>query len=152
MELRSRTVLVLLALALSAALFLSTAISCSRQPRYPVPPISDGQIAINIASLPQDVPQFFTYVHKGKHISFFVISLNTGVQSFFDACVTCFPKKLGYASEDGRVVCRACNTSYSIYKLDKGIGGCYPIQIKGRTKGGMYIIPLDAITAEAGKF
>ena len=127
-------------------------LACSSQPRYPAPPISGGQIVIDSTLLPPDVPQFFTYAHKGKHISFFVIRLSTGVQSYFDACVTCFPKKLGYATEDGRVVCRACNTSYPLSKLDKGIGGCYPIQIKGRTERGTYTIPLATITAEAGKF
>ena len=127
-------------------------LACSKQPRYPEPPVSGGEIAIAITSLPLEVPQFYTIHYRGSNISFFVLRLNSEIRSFFDACVTCYPKKLGYAAEDGKVICRACSTSYSVYALDKGIGGCYPIQIHGRTEGGMYKIPLATITAEAAKF
>lgn len=126
--------------------------ACSQQPRYPAPPISNGEISLEIRSLPMDVPQFYTLRHADRNISFFVVRISTGVQSYFDACVTCFPKKLGYASEDGRVVCRACDMSYSIHKLDKGIGGCYPIRIAGRMEGSKYRIPLGLVQAEAAKF
>jgi uncharacterized membrane protein len=139
----------LLAALLSVALLLT---ACTQQPRYPAPPLSDGEVAIDIASLPMDVPQFYTLRHGSRNISFFVVRLATGVQSYFDACVTCYPKKLGYASEDGRVICRACSTSYSIHKLDKGVGGCYPIRMTGRTEGRTYRIPVATINAEAGKF
>jgi hypothetical protein len=49
------------------------------------------------------------------------------VLSFLDACLSCYPRKLGYKYTDGYVVCRACDTTYSVFKLEKGIGGCYPI-------------------------
>lgn len=140
--------------ALVAAVLIAVSIvsACSPQPRYPAPSVNRGDVVFDTASLPFEIPQFFTVVHEGRNISFFIIRLKTGVLSFFDACVTCFPQKRGYAAKDGRVVCRACSTEYSIYKLDKGIGGCYPIQIHGFTEGGTYRIPLAMIRSEARKF
>ncbi len=127
-------------------------LSCSRQPRYPAPAIEGRNAVIDVAKLANEVPQFYTYRYQGRSISFFVLRLNDKVSSFLDACVSCYPHKLGYKYEDGIVVCRACNMRYPIYRLEKGIGGCYPIRLEGRIENGLYLIPLAAIETEAGKF
>lgn len=126
--------------------------SCSRQQRYPAPPIEGENVAIQMASLPLEVPQFYSYRINGKDVNFFVIRIQDRVHSFLDACLTCYPRKLGYESKDGFVVCRACNTTYSVYKLEKGIGGCYPIHMEGRLEKGYYLIPRSTIERHAGKF
>jgi hypothetical protein len=41
---------------------------------------------------------------------------------------------------------------FSIYKLEKGLGGCYPIRVSGRLENGNYLIPLAVLKAEAAKF
>jgi len=41
---------------------------------------------------------------------------------------------------------------FSLNKLEKGLGGCYPIKIEGRIENGKYLIPLASLEAEAGKF
>ncbi len=134
-------------------LFFSFAVTaCTRQPLYPPPPLSGRDAVIGITSLREEVPQFYTYQHQGKNISFFVLKLNNKVSSFFDACASCYPHKLGYKYEDGAVICRACNLRFSVYKLEKGIGGCFPIRLEGRMENGKYLISLAAIEAEAGKF
>ncbi len=145
---RKRTI-ALIALALSLFLFVS---ACSRQPRYPAPPVRDGKVVIAVSDLAPETPRFYTYEFKNKPISFFVIKMNGGVVSYLDACVTCYPRKLGYAHENGRMACRTCNIQFSIYKLDKGIGGCYPIKLNGQTAGRAYEIPTALLEAEAGKF
>jgi len=126
--------------------------ACSRQPRYPAPPVSGSDIVITIATLPQDAPQFYTLNADRRPVSFFVIRLSDKVISYFDACVNCYRQKMGYGFENGFMVCRACSTNYSIYKLDKGIGGCYPIVLKGVVDGGTYRIPVASVEAQAGKF
>ena len=126
--------------------------ACSHQPRYPAPPVSGSDIVITIADLPQDAPQFYTINAGGKPVSFFVIRLSDKVISYFDACVNCYRQKMGYGFERSFMVCRACSTNYSIYKLDKGIGGCYPIVLKGTVDGGTYRIPVASVEAQAGKF
>lgn len=125
---------------------------CSRQPSYEHPPISDDNIVLDIAALPFETPKFYTYLYQEKPISFFVLRLNTGVSAFLDACTTCYPHKRGYAYKDGRVTCRECSMNFSIYKLEQGMGGCFPIKIQGKTEGSKYIIPLSVLEAEAHKF
>jgi len=126
--------------------------SCSQQPRYAAPPIEGDNVVIQIAQLPSEVPQFYSYRSQGKEINFFVIRLQGQVLTFLDACLSCYPRKLGYASKDGSVVCRACNTTYSVYKLEKGLGGCFPIKIEGRQDNGTYVIARAALDRHANKF
>jgi uncharacterized membrane protein len=126
--------------------------SCSRQSVYPPPVLSGDSVIVDVATLKEEVPQFYTYQYNGKNISFFVLKLNDGVLSFLDACTSCYPHKLGYQYEDGSVLCRACGLRFSVYKLEKGLGGCYPIRIQGRMKNGKYLIPRASLELEAGKF
>jgi uncharacterized membrane protein len=136
---------------LLTSLFLMTA-ACSRQPVYPPPSLSGRDVVIDVSKLKPEIPQFYTYRYNGKNISFFVLKLNERVVSFFDACASCYPHKRGYKYDDGSVVCRACNMRFSVYKLGKGLGGCYPIRLQGRTENGKYLIPLALLEQEAGKF
>ncbi len=41
---------------------------------------------------------------------------------------------------------------FSLYKLEKGIGGCYPIKIEGKLEKEKYRIPLSALENAADKF
>ena len=124
----------------------------SRQPVHPAPTVEGRDVVIAVSTLKHEVPQFFTYLYQGKNISFFVLRLDNQVSSFFDACVSCYPKKLGYKYDDGTVICRACNMRFPVYRLEKGLGGCYPIKLEGRIENGKYLIPLSSIEAEVGKF
>ncbi len=126
--------------------------ACSRQPAYPAPTIDGRNAVVDISTLKQEVPQFFTYAYRGRNISFFVLRMNERVSSFLDACASCYPHKRGYRGEDGSVVCRACGMKFPVSKLEKGLGGCYPIRIEGRLEKGFYLIPLASLEAEAGKF
>jgi uncharacterized membrane protein len=126
--------------------------ACSRQPVYPAPSIAGRDAVISVAELKPDVPQFFTYRFQDKSISFFVINLDGRIVSFFDACASCYKHKQGYRWEDDVVTCRYCGMRFPIYKLEKGLGGCYPIKLEGKTFDGKYHIPLATLEAEAGKF
>ncbi len=126
--------------------------SCTRQPVHPAPVIEGRDAVITLQDLKDDVPQFYSYRYQGKDISFFVLKMDGKVSSFFDACASCYPHKQGYRYEDGFVVCRYCNVSFPLHKLEKGIGGCYPIRLEGRIEKGRYLIPLSVIEAEANKF
>ena len=133
-------------------LVIALTASCSKQPLYPAPPLNGTNVSIEIASLPMEVPQFYTFRSGDKNVNFFVLRMKDKVLSFFDACITCYPSKRGYRYEDGYVICGACNTTYSIYKLEKGIGGCYPIRLEGKTETGRYLIPVSALERMASKF
>ncbi len=138
-----------------AALFLFFSLfvaACTSQQKYVSPTVVGSAVIVEVSSLPPETPRFFTYQYHNKNINFFVLRMDNGVQSYLDACASCYPHKLGYRCEDGSVVCRACGMRFSVYKLEKGLGGCYPIRIEGRTERGKYIIPLASLEAEAGKF
>ena len=135
-----------------AATVLLAVPACSRQPVYPAPLIVGRDAVIDTATLKPDVPQFFTYQYQGRNISFFVINMDGRIVSFFDACASCYKHKQGYRSEESGVTCRYCGTTFPIYKLEKGLGGCYPIKVEGRIADGKYRIPIASLEAEAGKF
>jgi uncharacterized membrane protein len=142
----------LISTALVSLLLLGTAFSCTSRPHYPPAPVQGNAISIDTASLEDGVPRFFSYRFQDRDISFFILKLGNRVLSFLDACVTCYPRALGYRYENGHLNCRACNLDFSVFKLEKGIGGCYPIKIEGRLEGGMYMIPTGELQKHARKF
>jgi uncharacterized membrane protein len=126
--------------------------ACTSQPRHPKPERTGTDLVVEVASLQLETPRFFTYQYNGKNLSYFVMRMNTGVQSYLDACASCYPHKLGYQYKNGVVMCRFCNQNFSVNKLDKGLGGCYPIKIEGRIENGKYLIPIAALERAADKF
>ena len=142
-------------LCAAVALFLFFSLlgaACTSQQKYASPTVVGSAVVIEVSSLQPETPRFFTYQYNNKNINFFVLRMDTGVQSYLDACASCYPHKLGYRCEEGSVVCKACGMKFSVYKLEHGLGGCYPIKIPGRIENGNYFIPLAALEAEAGKF
>lgn len=142
----------LLFISIIAGSFLVFLVACSRQPVYPPPSMDGTDVVVDIAALRPGIPRFFTYTQGGKNISFFVLKLNEQVLSFFDACASCYPQKRGYRYEDGSVVCGACGMKFPVYRLGKGLGGCYPIKLEGKTMNGKYLIPLARFEKAADKF
>ena len=126
--------------------------ACTRQPSYSPPPVTGSAVVVDISTLRPDVPKFYTYRHEGKNISFFVLRLDQKVLSFLDACASCYPHKQGYRPEEASVICRYCNMKFSLYKLERGLGGCYPIKLEGRIENGKYLIPVPALEKAADRF
>ena len=132
------------------ALFLVFA--CNSQPRYAAPAKIGADVAVDETSLQFEIPRFFTYRYDGKNISFFVIRMKSGIQSYLDACTNCYPHKMGYHFANGAVECRFCGQNFSVSKLQKGLGGCYPIAIGGRVEKGQYLISVEILEKAANKF
>lgn len=127
--------------------------SCNKMPVYKSAPLNrDGDIAINIKTLRERVPEFYTFDLGGQKIDFFLIRINGDVQSYFDACAMCYPKKLGYRVEGEEIVCRACTLRYTPDELKTGKGSCHPIPIRGRIEKETYIITKGAIKAGSNYF
>ena len=127
--------------------------SCSKMPAYEKAPLnSAGDVAINIKTLGEKVPEFHTYLLDGRRIDFFLIKVSGDIQSYFDACAMCYPKKLGYRVEGNRIVCKACNLRYMAGELKTGLGSCHPIPLPGRVENGFYIITKDALKTGAKYF
>jgi len=139
----------LLAAASLLFFFLS---ACSRPPSYPAPQRIGADVVIETSNLELEVPKFYTYRYRGENINFFVIKMQGTILSFLDACASCYPHKQGFRCDGNEVVCRYCNTRFSIGKLEKGLGNCYPIRIEGRMESGKYLIPAATLERSADKF
>ena len=126
--------------------------SCSNPPSHPEVKATGDTFEVNLASLVPEVPSYFSYTYKGRKINFFVIMVDGRVQSYFDACETCHPKKLGFRYEGGYLYCRACSEKYSVKDLETGHGNCYPVKLSGQQKGDKYIITLDSLIENSRLF
>lgn len=114
--------------------------ACSRKPVYPTAPFDGNSVRIELAEIPEQKPVFFTFSANTEGINFFLFKTNGNVESYFDACGKCYPRKLGFRLEGSRVVCRTCDVSYHLDDLKDGIGSCYPIKLKGRVEGNTFVI------------
>jgi len=126
--------------------------ACARQHIYAAPTIIGSNAVIEISSLKTATPLFFTYQYQGKRINFFVLRLDSGVQSYLDACASCYHHQRGYRPDDGLVTCRYCNMKFPIYKLEKGLGSCYPVKLEGKVEQGKYLITIAALEGAAKMF
>jgi uncharacterized membrane protein len=138
--------------SIGSLILLPILLSCTRQPVHQGPQVAGTDVVIDAAALKTEVPEFYTYHLEGKSINFFVLRMQDKVLSFLDACTSCYHRKRGYRAGDGKVSCRDCNMTYALYKLEKGLGGCYPIKLEGRTKNGKYFISLSSLKAVSDKF
>ncbi|MDP2168368.1 MAG: Fe-S-containing protein [Thermodesulfovibrionales bacterium] len=128
----------------ASAVILLALYSCSKKPEYPASPGQGDVIKINLKGLKKGEPLFLSLPYNSKRIDFFVLRINGTVQSYFDACIKCYPKKLGYRLEGGSLICKACGMRYPIEGL-KGVGSCYPIGLEGRVEGENYIIEKETV-------
>jgi uncharacterized membrane protein len=138
---------------IKASLFvLLVVLSCTRQASYPPAPQNGQDIVIDVSILEPETPRFFTYQYKGRLISYFALKIDNKVGSFLDACASCYSHKQGYRYKDGAVTCRYCNMRFPVTKLEKGLGGCYPIKLEGRLENGNYLISIAKLESAADMF
>ena len=120
-------------------------ISCAKEPSYIQAPFNGYTSEIDVSTLMPKQPLFYSLSIEGKNISFFLVKVDSEIQSYFNACKECYPKKLGFSFEEGYVKCRSCNERWPMESLRDGIGGCYPIPLKGVSKGHQYVITREAL-------
>jgi uncharacterized membrane protein len=137
---------------LVSSLMFMLFVSCSRQPSYARPLKSGPDIIIKFIELKPETPKFYTYRYQGKSINFFVLKIQDRVLAFLDACASCYPHKQGYHYDSGSVTCRYCGVRFPVFKLEKGIGGCYPIKIEGRIEKDRFLLPVKILEEAADKF
>lgn len=135
---------------LAAALAVALS-ACTSRPEHPPAPIAGGEVRIALDEIEGRGPVFYALVHDGKKIGFFVVQAPGGIESYFDACAKCYPKKLGYRAAEGKLQCRACGLWYEMDDLG-GVGSCHPLPIKGRVDGNSYVIEKETLIRGAGYF
>lgn len=132
----------LISLSILSILLLA---SCAKKPAYPDAPVSGETITIDIKTLKEEAPVFYSLRYKGKRIDFFVVKMKGEVQSYFDACAKCYTGKLGYRADKQYVICKKCDIRYSIESLKTGFGSCYPIALRGKAEGNRYRIDKKSV-------
>jgi len=139
--------------AIIVSIILLFLYACGNKPRGEELAPRNGRFIINTASFEKGTVRFFSHHFGGKDIVFLVArSEDGGFKTAFDACITCYPHHMGYRYEKGCVVCRYCNTAFSIENLDTGVGNCVPIKIPSRVEGGGLIISQGDVEAGAEWF
>jgi len=119
---------------------------CSKEKSYPSPSIKDNEAIIDLGSMKEDVPSFFTLAAEdGQKIHFFVVKKKGTAEVYFDACEKCYYRKKGYTFRDGALVCKDCNISFEIGELSTGLGSCRPVPIKSSIKNSTLLISLDEL-------
>ncbi|HDL20470.1 MAG TPA: DUF2318 domain-containing protein [Nitrospirae bacterium] len=126
------------------AMVLFTA-ACSKPSQYLSPPVKGDDIVIDIKTLKDAEPAFFSYLIEDKRINFFVIKILDDIDAYLDACAKCYPHKMGYRVEGFSIVCRYCGVKYSVDHLKNGFGSCHPVLLKGKLKGEKYMISVDEL-------
>ncbi len=128
----------LVAAAFVAALSLA---ACGRAPKGELVKPADGVFVIDGRAIAPGEVRFYHYDKGGKSIVFFVARGPSGsIKTAFDACRSCYPRKLGYLAGDGTVTCRACGMVFKLDELDVGEGNCVPVMLKNRISGDKVII------------
>jgi len=132
-------------------LSLAVVSGCHKKPEYTTLTETGDYLRLDTAGLSEGQPHFYSFMHEGKKIDFFVIkgggtaaNMGGGTAAYFDACMKCYPHRLGYRAEGDRLVCRACGIGYSFENIS-GVGSCYPIRLDGRAEGNAYLIRKDKI-------
>lgn len=120
-------------------------ISCAQDRGYPGPPIEGDNVVIDIKGLKEDTPVFYELKVDGRDVRFFVLKLGERVESYLDACMKCYPHKMGFKTEGFRLICRYCGVEYPLDTLRSGIGSCYPIPLEGRQESDKYLISLESL-------
>lgn len=127
-------------------------LACSKGHVYQEAPFAGLKVTIDTTVLKEGIPVFYTFRYDGRNINYIILKTGNDIQSYFDACAECYPRKKGFRYENGSLVCNVCNVGHSIYTLKEGIGSCYPIKLKGILIGNIYEIDKDKIIEGKGYF
>lgn len=113
----------------------------------------DGVFRLDVSGIKGGEVRFFNYATGGKSVVFFVARTQGGeIRTAFDACITCYPHKMGYRLEAGSVVCVKCGTAFGLDELGRGKGNCVPIAIEHRLDGDGIVIDEAVIISGARWF
>ena len=131
----------LLLLLIVAVLLLS----CSVEHKHQEAPANGSKVKIETSVLKDGIPVFYSFIDGEDVIDFFVLRYDADINAYFDACKQCFQNKLGFRYEEDNILCNSCNVGYPISKIKQGVGGCYPIKLKGKLVGDIFEIERDSL-------
>jgi len=108
----------------------------------------DGLVRIDASQIKPGEVRFYRYEPKGGGLAVFMLARTDSgdIKAAFDACITCYPHRMGYRSEDDCVVCVYCGTRFRLDELGTGKGNCIPVELKFEQDGdAVFISEADLI-------
>jgi uncharacterized membrane protein len=145
---------IIIALAAAALSLFALGLSgCAGKPKGEGLAPRDGVFRVDARTIGAGEVKFFHYRSGGKYVVFLVARSDSGdIKAAFDACMTCYPHRMGYRQDGDSVVCNFCGNRFRLEELNKGIGNCVPISINYRMEGSDVIIDQNDIMAGSAWF
>ena len=113
---------------------------------YPLVTAENGAVAFPVSTFDDYVAHFYTYMHEGRPIEFFVLKSKDGViRAAFNACDVCFPAKKGYTQDGDEMVCNNCGRRFPANQINVVQGGCNPSPLERETVGNTLVIQVQDI-------
>jgi hypothetical protein len=113
---------------------------------YPLAEAQDGVVRLPLSTFGDYQAHFYTYMHQGRPIEFFVLKSKDGVvRAAFNACDVCFPAKKGYRQEGDEMVCNNCGTRFPANQINEVRGGCNPSPLDRTVDGDTLVIQVEDI-------
>lgn len=115
---------------------------------YPLVVAEGGVVRLPLAAFDDHKAHYYSYVHEGRTIEFFVLKSKDGiVRAAFNACDVCFAAKKGYSQEGDEMVCNNCGNRFPSDQINEVRGGCNPSPLARTVDGGTVVIQAEDIVA-----
>ena len=80
---------------------------------YPLVVAEDGVVRLPLSTFDDYEAHYYTYMHEGQPIEFFVLKSKDGVvRAAFNACDVCFAAKKGYTQDGDEMICNNCGRRF----------------------------------------
>lgn len=113
---------------------------------YPLAVAENGAVRLPLSTFDDGQAHFYTYIHEGRPIEFFVLKSKDGVvRAAFNACDVCFPAKKGYHQEGDEMVCDNCGSRFPSNLINEVRGGCNPSPLDRSVEGDTLVIQVGDI-------
>ena len=109
----------------------------SGHPQFPIVQANiEGNVILPASTFKDYEAEYFTYVHEGEPIEFFIIKTTTGIlRAAFNACGECYLEKQGYSQDGNVMICNFCGRQFSADLINIEEGSCSPIPLDRRRLG-----------------
>jgi len=120
---------------------------------YPLVKAEDGAVRLALSTFDDYQAHFYTYVHDGQPIEFFVLKSKDGVvRAAFNACDVCFAARKGYTQVGDYMVCNNCGSRFPADQINDVRGGCNPSPLDRTVEGDTLVIQVGDIAQGLGFF
>lgn len=112
-----------------------------------------GDVTIPVAQVSDGKAHFYSFDANGTSVKYFVLADKSGkVRAALDACEVCYAQKKGYHQQGDAMQCNNCGRTFPSDQINVITGGCNPIPLDMKAKGGQITITADSIAQGAQYF